>query len=195
MQLLVETKKKAFEDLGFPVADQRQAEKLYDSFYFKGEYGPIIEFCKYGQVFQDVPFSCPELFKYLDKYYPGSKFILTIRDDEDQWYKSITRFHAKRYGSHGKTPTAEDLKCARYVRKGFMYNTVKLHGTSDDDPYNEEIMKAHYRKHNSDVYEYFKNRPNDLLVINVSDKNAYQRFINFIGIDSPYTGFPWENRT
>jgi hypothetical protein len=73
--------KRAFEDLGYPVGDQRKAEILTGKHYFDGNFQPIIDYCKTAQVFQDVPFSYPETYKYLDKAYPGGKFILTLRDD------------------------------------------------------------------------------------------------------------------
>lgn len=187
--------KKAFEDFGFKVGDQRAAEILTDKFYFSGEFKKIVEYCKTASVFQDIPFSYPETYKHLDKAYPGSKFILTVRDSSEQWYHSITRFHSKKFGRNGSLPTADDLKSAEYVRRGFMYNTVKIHGTSDEDPYNKEIMIAHYEKHNREVMEYFKDRPNDLLIINLAKKGAYREFCDFVGIEATSEDFPWENKT
>lgn len=187
--------KVAFEKLGYRVGRQRTAEILYDQFYFKSEFEPIVRYCQSAQVFQDVPFSCPETYKYLDKAFPGSKFILTVRDDAEQWYSSISRFHAKKFGKDGRIPTTEDLKKASYVRRGFSYNTVLLHGTTDLDPYDKAAMMAHYKQHNRDVIEYFKDRPNDLLVLNLSEDGAYQKFLDFLDIKSSFTEFPWENRT
>lgn len=187
--------KRAFEELGFKVGYQREAEKLYDRYYFDGNFKPIINYCKSAQVFQDVPFSCPETYKHLDQAYPGSKFILTIRDDAEQWYQSITRFHAKKFGKNGRVPTASDLREAFYIRKGMPYNTVRLHGTPDSDPYDKELMINHYENYNSDVMDYFRNRPDDLLVINVSDKNSYKKFVDFLGVNSKLKNFPWENKT
>lgn len=187
--------KQAFEDIGYPVGNQRKAEILTGKHYFQNEFQPIIDYCKTAQVFQDVPFSYPDTYKMLDKAYPGSKFILTIRDNPEQWYRSITSFHSKMFGKNGELPTAEDLKNAPYVWPGFMYNVIRVHGTPDDDPYNREIMVNHYENYNKEVFNYFKNRPDDLLVINVSEKGAYKKFIDFLGIDSPFDDFPWENKT
>lgn len=89
---------KAFEDLGFIVGDQHAAEVLYDQYFFKNEFEPIVAYCKSAEVFQDVPFSYLNTLRHIDKAYPGSKFILTVRDDAEQWYRSITRFHAKSFG-------------------------------------------------------------------------------------------------
>nr|VFJ43982.1 MAG: hypothetical protein BECKDK2373C_GA0170839_10074 [Candidatus Kentron sp. DK] len=161
---------------------------------YKGDFSPIIDYCKSAQIFQDVPFSYPETFKYLDKAYPGSKFILTVRDDAEQWYRSIAMFHAKLLGK-GYPPTTEDLRNATYVRKGFMYNTVRVYGTPDHDPYNKAIMVAHYEQHNQAILDYFKDRPCDFLAINLANKNSYQQFVKFLGVESPYGAFPWENKT
>lgn len=187
--------KAAFEALGYSVGNQRKAEVITGKHYFEGDFRPIVNYCKSAQVFQDAPFSFPETFKHLDNAYPGSKFILTVRDDAEQWYKSITRFHAKKFGKNGRIPTTEDLKCAKYVWPGYMYNEVRLHGTTDEDPYNKDIMIAHYERYNREVMDYFKDRPEDLLVVNVAEPGAYQKFVEFLGVDSPYDDFPWENKT
>lgn len=186
---------KAFQDLGFPVGDQRVAEHLYDKHYFQREFAPIIDYCRSAQVFQDVPFSCPYLFVALDQAFPGSKFILTVRQDADQWYSSITRFHAKLWGSDGQPPTADQLKAAPYVRPGWAYNLVKLYGTTDAAPYDKALLTAHYERHNAEVQRYFAHRPQDLLTIDMGAPGSYQRFIDFLGIPSPFSDFPWENKT
>lgn len=187
--------KKAFQKLSFPVGNQRVAERLYMDHYFDGNFDPIIAYCNSAQVFQDMPFSAPTTFMHLDRAFPGSKFILTVRDNSEQWYNSITRFHTKKYGRNGKLPTVEDLKQATYIQKGAPYNLVRLHGTPDNDPYNKEIMIAHYEKHNRDVKEYFRERKHDLLIINIAQPGAYIKFVNFLGLDSPFHEFPWGNRS
>jgi len=186
---------KAFSELGFLVGDQSIAEELTDEYYYVGNFEPIIRYCTTAQVFQDQPFSLPETFKHLDKAFPGSRFILTIRHSSEEWYQSLTRFHAKKFGRNGQLPTANDLQNADYVRKGFMYNVVKLYGTSDEEPYEKEILIAHYDAHNQSVTSYFANRPGDLLVINVAEAGSYKMFAQFSGTTPTRTEFPWENRT
>lgn len=186
--------KKAFEDLGYKVGNQRQAELLLHPF-LNGNYQVIVDYCYSAQVFQDFPFSWPELYKYLDKAFPNSKFILTVRDSSEQWYQSITKFHAKLYGK-GKIPTKEDLMNATYIFKGrpWITHSAKFH-VPEHDPYNKKILIDQYEKYNRDVIEYFKNRPDDLLVLNLSDEDAYEKFCEFLNIDSPFDKFPWENKT
>lgn len=187
---------KAFTDLGYVVGDQASAERLADQHYFDGRFGPIMDYCKRAQVFQDVPFSWPMTYAQLDKAFPGSKFILTVRNDPEQWYQSITRYHGKLFGLNGRVPpTADDLRRANYVRTGYMYNILRIHGTTDEDPYNRDIMIAHYERYNREVMAYFADRPQDLLVLNIAEPGAYERFAGFLGETSPYQDFPWENRT
>jgi len=185
----------AFKDLGYTVGDQLTAETLANTCYFDGFFEPIINYCKDAQVFQDAPFSFPDTYKILDVAYPGSKFILTIRDDAEQWYQSLIRFHAKLF-ANGVTPSADDLRKTDHKIKNYIFNSVvRLHGTPEDDPYNKEIMIKHYLDHNEQIVDYFKDRPDDLLVINISQNDSYQRFIDFLEVESPDSDFPWKNKT
>lgn len=185
---------KAFSDLGYIVGDQREAERL-QRYYLKGDFDPIIKYCRKAQVFQDYPFSHPRTYKYLDKAYPGSKFILTIRDTPQQWYNSVVRFHSKIFGN-GQIPNAGILKRSTYVYKGWIWNNfLDMYQVTEDDPYNKEKLINSYVKHNNEIIEYFINRPDDFIIINLSDPGSYQRLMEFLHIESPYERFPWENKT
>ncbi|MEZ5336498.1 MAG: sulfotransferase [Methanolobus sp.] len=154
---------------------------------------PLLTIAK-RPVFQDAPFSCPDTFKYLDKTYPGSKFILTMRNDSEQWYQSLIRFHTRMFGEGNAFQHQKTLKMQIMYEK-ILYNMLKLYNTPDSDPYNKETLIAHYEKHNREVLQYFKDRPEDLLVLNIAKADDYNRFVEFIGVESPYSEFPWENKT
>ena len=187
---------KAFLDLGYRVGNQRRAEIIYDRHVRDGNFKPLLEYCKSAQVFQDVPFSHYRTLRHIDEAFPNSKFILSVRANAEEWYESMVRFNIKILGINGRLPTAEELKEVRYVRKGYYYQNIKFHyNTPDDDLYNRSIMMAHYDRHKASVIEYFKNRPNDLLVINLSEPDSYKQMLDFLSIQSPYTAFPWENKT
>jgi hypothetical protein len=187
---------KAFLDLGYRVGNQRQAELIFDKDVRYNRYDSLIEYCRSSQVFQDVPFSHIHTLMHIDKAFPNSRFILSVRSSADEWYNSMIRFQIKLFGVDGRLPNADALKQVRYVRRGYMYENIKLHyGTPDDDLYNKEILVAHYEKHNETVLNYFKNRPNDLLVMNLSEPDAYPKMLDFLSISSPFTNFPWENKT
>lgn len=185
---------KALKDLGVIVANQRPAEMLLGD-WARRDFRRIIRFCHTAQAFQDIPFSLPYTFVALDMRFPGSKFILTVRDSPEKWYSSLTNFHAKMFG-HGKDPDYNDLKNATYRYPGFMLEANRaIYPTPDDDPYNREILINHYNSYNQSVMEYFRHRPNDLLMINLAEKGAYAKFCEFIGKPCTREEFPWENIT
>jgi hypothetical protein len=188
--------KKAFEDLGFVVGEKLVSDYLTDKYFLTGNYSKLIRFIDTAEVFQDVPFSLCEFLPVLDKNFPGSKFILTVRDNELQWYNSLVKFHSKRYGKNGDIPSFSDLESQeKYAGSGFLINVMRVHGTPKNNPYSKDIMCAHYNRHNEYVVEYFKRRPGVLLVVNLSDQGAYKSFLEFIGVDSDFKSFPWENQT
>jgi hypothetical protein len=86
-----------------------------------------------------------DFFKELDKQYPGSKFILNTRDKQ-AWLKS--RSHIKVLGKHP------------YLEYSAMLNKITP----------EEMLakwSQDWDNHHHAVLEYFKDRPDDLLVFNV----------------------------
>lgn len=187
--------KAAMEDLGYIVGHQRTAEDLIDD-WAKRDFKRIVEYCKTAQFFQDVPFSRPFTFVVLDHEFPGSKYILTVRDSPEQWYDSLTRFHAKKWGKDGRIPCREDLQQATYLEKGRPWIANRLsYDTPEEDPYNKEILIQHYMDYNNSVKEYFRHRPDDLLVLNVAGKNAYHELCDFLGMEPIGKSFPWKNKT
>lgn len=190
------TMAKALRDLGFLVANEREAKPLFHA-WVQRDFKPIVEFCKSAQAFQDSPFSFPDTFISLDKAYPGSKFILTIRDDEHQWYRSIVRFHSKLWGSgDGNPPTKEQLKEAVNSYRGRPWDVNRaLFKSPENDPYNEDILKRFYVEYNKSVVDYFIGRSEDFLVINVANGGDYKKLVDFLGAESMINDFPWENRT
>ena len=184
---------KASKDLGYKVGNQATAELLLHD-YAQRDFRPIVEYCRTAEAFQDIPFSLPYTYQILDYAFPGSKFILSVRDNEDEWYQSLIRFHQKRLGIQGR-PTKEDLINDPYRYKGFIWEANRvIYDTPENDPYNERMLKEHYLQHNSDVIKYFKSR-DDLLVINLKETGGYLKFCDFLEVEPIYGEFPWLNRS
>lgn len=185
--------KQTFEQLGYLVGSQRSGELLLPN-YIDGNFKPIIQYCRTAQVFQDIPFSLPKTYEIVDKAFPNSKFILSIRDSPEQWYKSITNFHGKMFGG-GNVPSLNDLKNADYVYKGFMWDANRaIYDSPETDPYQKQILLNSYENYNQNVIKHFEGT-NKLLVINLAAPGSYQRFCDFLSIQSERNNFPWENRT
>lgn len=180
---------------GIVVGNQRKAELLFDD-WVKRDFKKLKRYCYTAQFFQDAPFSYPYTFIALDQFFPGSKFILTVRNSPEQWYSSLARFHGKIWGNGNIPPTAEDLKNAPYIYKGFAYH-ARMHAlpVTDENPYDKDILIDYYRTLNKNVKDYFRHRPEDLLVINLAKKGDYARFCKFLGVEQKKDTFPWENKT
>jgi hypothetical protein len=127
-----------------------------------------IEYAKDYEVFKDNPW--PPLFKDLDRAFPGSKFILTIRDP-DEWLRSVVRHFGR-----NSTPLRE-----------FIYGVGFPEG-------NEQIYLERYETHNRRVLEYFQGRRGDLLVMNIFDGDGWEKICSFLGMDLPRMKFPHRNK-
>jgi hypothetical protein len=131
----------------------------------------------------------------MDEAFPGSKFILSVRNSADEWYSSLTRFHAQLLGLD-HTPRKEDLMRADYIYPGAMWDINRmLYDTPEDDPYNESALKAGYECYREEVLAYFRSRPDDLLVMNIAEPGSYRRLCEFLGRTPRDAEFPWLNKT
>jgi hypothetical protein len=128
----------------------------------------------------DVPM-CNE-FEVLDKMYPGSKFILSVRD-LDSWLVSC-KFSSNRFRWHDLRPEG---RCGPEVFKAHMeiFNTTA---------YDEDKFIEGYHRHYSRVIDYFKDR-DDLLVYNLKDEDKLTRVCTFLGKETPDDGFPHKNKS
>ena len=136
----------------------------------KGNYNKVLRILKNFDALEDTPWYM--IYKELDKLIPGSKFILTIRDEES-WYKSVNRHIG-------------DLRSPEHE---WIYGKGK--GLPKDDKAN--TIKI-YNNHNKEVIEYFKDRPNDLLVIDFTTGDKWDKLCAFLEKDVPKTPFPHYNK-
>jgi hypothetical protein len=127
----------------------------------------------------DLPL--PLLFRELDIAYPGSKFILTIRD-EQQWIDSI-RAHWS-----DKNPFRSQWDTDPFTHRVH----TELYGRRKFD---EQVMRERYRRHNAEVIEYFKGRPRDLLVMDMSAGAGWYQLCGFLRKPIPKESYPREFTT
>ena len=171
--------------LGYKIGNQEKGEMLLQEWAIR-DFKPIVKLCKTADAFQDIPFSNDFTYEILDYAFPNSKFILTVRNNKDDWYNSLTRFHTKVIGKD-RLPTADDLKEFSYCYKGFIWEENKFkYGIDESTLYDYKIYTDQYEKHNYRVKEYFKYRPEDLLVLNVAENDAMEKLFLFLGVE--YSG-------
>ncbi|PIB37573.1 hypothetical protein BFP72_14925 [Reichenbachiella sp. 5M10] len=180
----------ALNEFGFVLGDQVIAQRLTDQLLKSKTILRL--YCLTGEAFQDVPFSLPDFYKTLDSLYPDSKFILSIRDNPDQWFKSLVSFHSKLWGN-GHTPSYHQLKELNWIRRGYALRILqKSYG---EKLYDSTTYKEVYERHIEEVTNHFKNAPEKLLIINVSERDSYKQLCDFLGEVPLRETFKWKNKT
>jgi hypothetical protein len=175
----------ALQLLGLRMGLQARGEMLRSD-WSRRDFTRILELCRTADAFQDVPFSLPFTFQALDMGFPGSKFILTLRDSPEQWFDSVKRFQTK-IVNKGRLPTADDLREFEYRYKGYLWDAfVTNYGNDERLLYDKDTYIARYLSHNRSVIDYFRFRTDDLLVLNVGEPDAMRRLCEFLGL--PFRG-------
>lgn len=126
------------------------------------------ELAEQYDAFQDNPW--PIIFREMDQRYPRSKFILTLRPTE-KWIQS----QVAHFGT-STTPMRE-----------WIYGVGCPQG-------NEDVYIARYEKHNAEVLEYFKDRPDDLLVLKITEGEGFEKLCPFLNKEIPDIAFPNVNK-
>jgi len=185
--------KLALHDLGYRVGLQLSGELLLKK-YLARDFTPIVEFCTTADAFQDIPFSLPYTYVILDHYFRNAKYILSVRDSDEQWFSSLVSFHSTVLGG-GSVPTIDTLKKHPYAYEGFCWDAkCRAMPSTESDPYDKQSNLAFYNDHNRSVRTYFREK-NNLLELNLAEPGAYLKFCRFLGREPVAEDFPWANRS
>lgn len=115
-------------------------------------------------------------YKKLDAQFPNSKFILTTRDKE-KWLKSMSTY-LERKRNWNQSTRQVNIRIDVYKEPFFVYEVY------------DRVFDEHERK----VKEYFKNRPESLLILNIVDGvDKPQKLFDFLGVDAKMDEFPHRN--
>jgi len=127
-----------------------------------------------AEVIADTPIFCD--YQQLDKDFPNSKFIYLTRS-ADKWLPSIKQLLQRmivnlQRGDGGFNPHLK--RC---------YNDVFSPLTADNIAQDEFLLNC-YQRHQQSVFNYFNEREQDLLTIDISDEHSYARLLDFLGQDN-----------
>jgi len=113
-------------------------------------------------------------YKELDERFPNAKFIYTVRE-KDSWLDSMAEYIPQ----HGiASPVQRD-------------NRIRVYGQYKFD---RDTYSAAYDRHHADVVSYFKDRPNDLLVMNICEGDGWGSLLTFLNIERNIAEFPNEHK-
>ena len=118
----------------------------------------------------------PSVYQYLDKKYPDSKFILTTRNKE-AWLNSMNWMF-----KHGKVLWAWEDRLYDYHQR--------FYGTTNFD---EKILSRHFDLFHESVYAYFKDRTNNLLILNIDKGIQVENICYFLNKPLINIEFPKAN--
>jgi len=119
-------------------------------------------------------------YPQFDRVYPGSKFILTVREKES-WLRSCEK-HWTSFGFTGSEPPqspfwrhfASFIDCCVYGCHGF----------------NPDRFSFVYDAHVATVQRFFESRPQSLLTMNICDGQGWELLCPFLECDVPNVPFP-----
>jgi len=120
--------------------------------------------------FRDNPW--PLLFRELDERFPGSRFVLTVRDPQ-RWLASMTRHFDDR-----ETPMRE-----------WIYG--RGHGSPRGS---EDVYLERFERHSREVREHFSGRAGDLLEMDVEAGDGWESLCPFLGHPVPGSPFPHKGK-
>lgn len=134
------------------------------------DYISLIEFARNFRCFIDRPWNMWESYRIMDRAFPGSKFILSVRNASD-WWESV--YH---WLTHKKANMIE-----RYL--------LHLQVSSLD---RDKFISA-YNAYNKEVFEWFERRDN-FLVMNMESGDGWNKLCQFLDLPKPDIPFPHENK-
>lgn len=142
-----------------------------------------------SDAFFDIPVSA--FYKDLDKLFPGSKFILSIRDI-DQWLDSCQHHFMNRTPHWKSEPNwwKEEINGKWSPTYSEISNALvyKMYGT---ESYDEKKFISAYERHLDSVKKYFRKREDDLLIYKVDDE--WSPICHFLNVSIPDVSFPTKN--
>jgi hypothetical protein len=109
-------------------------------------------------------------YAQLDQLFPDSKFILTIRDKQS-WLRSVAAHFGKPVFEG--TPSNENTMLLRRLLRVAVYGSYS---------FNEERFSYVYDLHYKNVNEYFKDRPESLLIINIFEEEGWEKLCPFLNL-------------
>lgn len=161
----------ALDILGFKTKDNMGVTR-----YARGDLGSVdLDVIESYDAHTDTPI--PSFYRELDAKFPGSKFVLTVRE-RDAWLKSCKKQFTQRFA---------DVQTEAHKQL-----FIDLYGT---DVFDEQRFASGYERFVDAARNYFNDRPRDLLTIDITAGDGWEELCRFLGRSVPDIPFPRANVT
>ena len=155
----------ALDMLGYRAATYRHFRSLGLDGWLRGDFD--VDYLAGYDAATDLPLAT--YYPQLDALYPGSLFILTVREVES-WLESARRH----FTNEPASAFGRDVRLAAYGITGF----------------DESRFRLVYERHLRDVNEYFRERRDSLLTLDIVGGEGWDELCPFLGRKIPQVTFP-----
>lgn len=126
----------------------------------------------------DIPIA--PFFAQLDREYPGSRFVLTVRESE-AWLRSVELHWELMMDWWHHYP---EFKRFQEFISACAYGSIA---------FSRDRFLYAYETHRQNVERYFAQRPGDLLVLDICGGEGWEALCPFLGVEIPAIPFPHAN--
>ncbi|PCI55798.1 MAG: sulfotransferase family protein [Gammaproteobacteria bacterium] len=126
-----------------------------------------------AKVLADTPIFCD--YQTLDKDFPNSKFIYLTREPS-LWLPSIKQLLQRMMVNLQRSDGGFNPHLKR------CYSDVFFPLTADNIEQDEFLLSC-YQRHQQGIFDYFDQREQDLLTLDVSNEQSYQALLTFLNVE------------
>ena len=153
--------------------------------------------------FQDIPFSCPTISEKIISIFPQCKYILTTRNNAEEWVQSVKRFFKPFFiGNNFNFQGSLDINVINTIydrgevrEPTFLLNMFETWGLDLYSGNIDDKLKQVYINHNLSVKNTLNSNNCDWIEINVSKKGELKKLTNWLNIENKKPNFTWLNKS
>lgn len=148
--------------------------------------------------YKDFPFSLPKVYEKIYNYRPNDIFILTLRNNSDEWANSVIKYFGwLMKDAPNNNPKIFNrmvgpftIRYSNFITPMFKFWDLK------DFSNLEEKLKDIYNKHTDDCVNFFESKHNsNFKVVTIPRQGELKMLTDWLGIKNEQHNFSWENKT
>jgi hypothetical protein len=188
----------AMENLGYKKFSENQQFQFVSPAVYHNDYGKVFSVLNNPQynLYNDMPFSLPKVFKKIYEQRPNDIFILTLRSDSEKWANSVLNFYKLNVqNSILKLPSYIETKFTDSSQRFLLdYLTPMVDSWDIENTSNllESLIKV-YDEHISDCQSFFKDKSN-FSIVEIEKKGELKKLTDWLNINNQDLDFPWINK-
>ena len=188
----------ALETLGYRKFSENQQFQFVSTAVYHNDFGKVFSVLNNPQynLFNDTPFSLPNVFKKIYEQRPNDIFILTLRNDAEKWARSVINFYELNVEDGSlKLPSYIETKFTNNSQRFLLdYLTPMIDSWDVKDTNNllQSLVEV-YETHAKDCIAFFKNKPN-FFIVEIEKKGELKKLTDWLNIENQDLDFPWINK-